>query len=125
VEAITTASPDLPQEIGRQLPRLPEFTAGGNVRYSFRTPGLQGLTLGAGYAWIGEHVAVYETPRRLEVAYDDYGVLNLTAGVAWRSEQVEHSLNLAVRNTLDADLVAAAGRIGGARALDAGYSMRF
>lgn len=125
VEAITTESPDLPQEIGRQLPRLPQFTAGGNLRYVFRAPGLQGLTLGAGYAWIGEHIAVYETARRLEVAYDDYGVIDLSAGVVWQSEQVEHALNLAVRNTLNVDLVAAAGRLGGARALDAGYSLRF
>jgi iron complex outermembrane receptor protein len=127
VDAVTTSSPDLPEEVGRQLPRLPRLTASTNLGYSFESEGLKGLRISAAWAWIGEHVAVYESIRRNweQLEYGSYGVLNLSAAFGWTREKRRHTLSLALRNLLDKDLVAAAGRVGGEFAVDTGYSLRF
>jgi iron complex outermembrane receptor protein len=127
LDAVTTASPDLPEEVGRQLARLPRFTAAGNVAYRFQREGWKGLRLGAAYAWVGDHVAVYASERRNQahVAYGSYGVLNLTAGYDWVRKKRRHAFSLAVRNVLDRDLVADAGRLGGELAVETGYGLRF
>ncbi|MBE2212417.1 MAG: TonB-dependent receptor [Opitutaceae bacterium] len=125
LEAITTSSPDLPEEVGRQLPRTPEFTATANARYAFEAGALKGADCGVSWAWVGDHVAVYPASGRARVAYDDYHVLGLSAGYAWQVRKTRHALSVSLRNALDEDLFAAAGRLGGARSLDAGYTVRF
>jgi iron complex outermembrane receptor protein len=125
LDAITTSSPDLPEEVGRQLPRTPEFTATANARYAFEAGALKGADWGVSWAWVGEHVAVYPASGRAYVAYDDYHVLGLSAGYAWEVRKARHAVTLVLRNALDEDLFAAAGRLAGARSLDAGYTVRF
>ena len=125
LDAITTSSPDLPEEVGRQLPRTPELTASANARYQFEAGRLKGADFGATWAWVGDHVAVYPASGRAEVAYGDYHVFGLSAGYAWSVRKVRHALSLSLRNVLDHDLFAAAGRLAGERSLDAGYTVRF
>jgi hypothetical protein len=51
--------------------------------------------------------------------------LNLTAGYDWVRKKRRHAFSLAVRNVLDRDLVADAGRLGGELAVETGYGLRF
>jgi iron complex outermembrane receptor protein len=125
LNAITTSSPDLPEEVGRQLARLPRFTAGGSLRYQFQTPRLRGLGLALSGAWVGPHVAVYESVKREQVNYGSYGVFDFSAAWSWVAKKRTYVVSASLRNILDRDLVAAAGRTNGGRAFDAGYSMRF
>ncbi len=127
LEAVTTASPDLPEEVGRQLARLPDLTASAFLRYRFEEGPLEGLELAGSCAWIGDHVAVYESARRNQalVEYGAYGVVDLSAAYGWKVKNAQHAVTVAVRNALDRDLVAAAGRTTGELGLETGYSVRF
>lgn len=124
LEAITTSSPDLPQEVGRQLPRTPEFTASASATWRPGPSGL-GWSFGAAYAWIGSHVAVYPGTTRSWWRCDAYGVLGLNAGYTWQYAKLRHNAGLSLRNALDEDLIALAGRLGGERTAEARYSVRF
>jgi iron complex outermembrane recepter protein len=114
--AITTASPDLPQEIGQPIPRLPGYTVSANLRH--RPPGATaGFTWGAGWQYFDGYVANYEDTRRDFLAYSGYGLLNLNAGYQWRWANRQLQLETAVRNALDRDLLASHARVGAGREL--------
>ena len=125
LEAITTRSPDLPEEVDRQLPRTPEFTATASARYQVQAGPFKGVDWGLSWAWIDEHVAVYPASGRSLVAYDDYHVVGLNAGYVWGAGKRRHALALNLRNALNEDLFRHAGRPGGERSLDTGYTLRF
>lgn len=125
LEAITTRSPDLPEEVDRQLQRTPELTATVTARYQVGAGWLKGAGCGMSYAWIGDHVAVYPSNSRARVDYDAYSVVAVNAGYNWVRRKVRHAVTLNLRNAAGVDLLAAAGRIGGDRALDASYTVRF
>jgi hypothetical protein len=63
--------------------------------------------------------------KREQVAYGSYGVFDISAAWSWVAKKRTYVVSAALRNILDRDLVAAAGRTSGGRALDAGCSMRF
>ena len=114
--ALTTASPDLPQEIGRPISRLPSYTVSANLRY--RPPGAQaGVIWGAGWQYLDGYVANYEDPRRDFLRYPGYGLLNLNAGYQWRWASRQLQLEAAVRNAFDRDLLASNVRVGTGREL--------
>jgi len=114
VRAVTTASPDLPQEVGRPLSRLPAFTASANLRY--RAPGPQGgFTCGAGWHYLDGYVANYEDARRDFLSYPGYGVLALNAGWSWKTKARQFDLDAGLRNAFDRDLLASHARIGAGR----------
>lgn len=114
VRAVTTASPDLPQEVGRPLSRLPAFTASANLRY--RTPGPQGgFTCGAGWHYLDGYVANYEDARREFLAYPGYGTLALNAGWSWKTKKRQLDLDAGLRNAFDRDLLASHARVGAGR----------
>ena len=125
LEAVTTSSPDLREEVGRQLPRTPKYTGSASLTWRPDPAGL-GWQIGAAYAWIGTHTAVYQSATRALWRCSNYGVLGLNTGYTWaQGKKLRHSAGLTVRNALNHDLVAAAGRIGGERGIEARYSVRF
>lgn len=124
LEAITTSSPDLPEEVGRQLPRTPRFTGSTAVTYAPGGTG-KGWQGGAAWAWIGAQTATYESRTRELVAYDGYGVIAANVSYNWESNKRRSSVAFAVRNVFDRDLAAATGRLGGERLAEAKYALRF
>ena len=121
LEAITTRSPDLPEEVGRQLTRQPKLTGGLSARVAVPAGTWKGAALQASLTWVGPHTVTYEDSRRLGVAYGSYAVVNLSADYGWKAPRRQHTIGVAVRNLLDRDLPAATGKRGG----DLGLEMRY
>ena len=112
--AVTTASPDLPQEIGRPISRLPSYTVSAIMRH--RPPGAQaGFTWGAGWQYLDGYVVNYEDTRRDFLKYPGYGLLSLNAGYQWRWANRQLQVETAVRNAIDRDLLASNARVGTGR----------
>lgn len=112
--AVTTASPDLPQEAGRALARLPALTVNANLRY--RPPGPRsGWFAGADWQYVGDYVARYEDVRHDFLAYPGYGVVHGSLGYAWRRPRRTFELETGVRNLFDRDLLASNARVGAGR----------
>ena len=112
--AITTASPDLPQEVGRPITRLPPLNLSAHLRH--RPAGaLAGFNWGASWQYIDGFVANYADARREELIYPGYGLASFTTGWQWRRNNRILELDLAVRNALDCDLTASHARVGTGR----------
>ena len=120
LEAITTQSPALGPEVGRQIARLPQDTATAQFRRS--PPKGAGFNWGASLSYIGAYVAHYEDAKRAYLAYPGYGLLGLNAGYAWKQGPRQFTVGLNLRNALDRDLLATNARIGAGREL--GFSAR-
>ncbi|MFT3783061.1 MAG: TonB-dependent receptor [Nibricoccus sp.] len=125
LEATTTSSPDLPEEVGRQLPRTPKLTGSSSLTWRTDPSGLR-WQHGCGFAWIGEQVAVYKSPTRQLWRNSSYGIVGLNSSYTWQQgKRIRHSVGVSVRNALNRNLVAAAGRVGGQRTIEGRYSARF
>lgn len=115
MEAITTKSPELGPEVGKQLARLPEDTATLQLRRSARK--------GVGFSWssalsyIGSYVGSYEDAKRAYLSYPGYGLLHLTAGYNWKFGARQFYVGANLRNALDRDLLASNARVGAGRSL--------
>lgn len=123
--AITTRSPDLPEEEGRRLTRIPAETLSLFSNYAFGPGKWQGLNFGVGVVYVGEFVHAYERSNRERLDYPDYTLLNLNAGYRWRKGKLAHVVGVNVRNALDRDLLASHARTGAERDLGLNYSLTF
>ncbi|MFT3868366.1 MAG: TonB-dependent receptor [Nibricoccus sp.] len=125
LEATTTSSPDLPEEVGRQLPRTPKYTGSASLTWRPDPNGL-GFQFGSAFAWLGSQVAFYQGKTRREWRCSGYGVLGFNGSYTWQQgKKLRHTAGLSLRNALNRDLVAAAGRLGGQRSIEARYGARF
>lgn len=114
VRGITTASPDLPQEVDRPISRLPSYNVTAVVRYYENSPG-SGFNCGAGWMYLDGYVANYADPRRDYLDYPGFGLLSLNAGYRWRRGARLFAFDAGLRNAFDRDLVASNARIGADR----------
>ncbi|MDI1319338.1 MAG: TonB-dependent receptor, partial [bacterium] len=121
--AITTKSPALGPEVGKQLARLPEDTATVQIR-SAPLKGV-GMSWGAGLSYIGSYVGNYEDAKRAYLAYPGYGLITLNAGYAWKRGQRTFNVGLSLRNALDRDLLASNARLGAGRELGCSARVNF
>jgi iron complex outermembrane receptor protein len=122
--AITTASPDLPEEIGRELSRFPWLTGGLTARYTFGRAGRwAGLGIGAGLTYVSDTVSSYENKTHAYLAYPSYTLVSLSASYRWKVGNFNHSLSASVRNALDYDLLASVARVGGERDYGISYGL--
>lgn len=114
--AVTTESPDLPQEVGRPLTRLPPFQFAAQVRHQ---PGIAGgrLSWNAGWTYLAGYIANYADARRFELGYPGYGLVNLGAGWEVRGRRQKLGFEIAMRNALDRDLTRSHARLGAGREL--------
>lgn len=114
LQARTTASPDLPQEVGRAIARLPDTTATAQLRYRSARP--QGGFFGSlAWQYVAGYVANYQDTRRAFLEFPGYGLVNASAGRAWRGKTRTLEVEAGVRNVLDRDLVASNARLGALR----------
>lgn len=114
LRAVTTASPDIPQEIGRPITRLPDLTSTMQLRYrsTAKTGGWFGT---ATWQYIGGFVANYEDTRRAFREYPGYGLVHTNFGHAWRGKKQTVELDAGVRNIFDRDLLASHARVNAGR----------
>ena len=126
VRAITTASPDLPEEVGRQLTRMPALNLGASASYSFGQGRFSGMSISTSYSYVDRYVANYEDSNRFQLDYPGYGQVSL--GVS-RSIVVKkiytHQFGLSIRNALDEDLLASQARPGAGREFTGSYRLLF
>lgn len=113
--AITTASPDLPQEVGRPITRLPSYQVAANFRH--RPAAWTGFSWGVNWQYLDGYVATYEDTRRAFLDYPGYGLLHASAGYDWRIKKRQFGLEAGVRNLLDRDLLASHARLAAGREL--------
>ena len=125
VRAITTASPDIPEEVGRQLTRMPRLNAGASVAYRFAAGRLAGTSVSASYVYLGGHTAFYEDRNRFRLDYPGYGQMALSVSRSLTKKPYTHQFGLAVRNLLDLDLLAAQARAGAQREWTGSYRVLF
>lgn len=114
MQALTTASPDLPQEIGRAISRLPAVTTYAQWRY--RRPGPKGGPYcSSTWQYLSNYVANYADSRRTFLKYPGYGLLHANAGYSWRTPTRTFEIEGGVRNVFDRDLLASNARLGSGR----------
>jgi iron complex outermembrane receptor protein len=123
--AITTASPDLPEEVGRAITRLPPWNAATSLSYAFGKGRWQGLSLSGSWTYISAFVAQYEDAQRRRLDYPGYGQLGLGANYSLRRGKFTHGFGASVRNALDYDFVAKQDRLGAGREWVGSYRLTF
>ncbi len=123
--AITTRSPDLPEEEGRQLSRIPRFTFSLQPRYAFNDGRLRGLSLGLGVVHVSDYVQSYESSSREFLAFPSYTLASFNAGYRWVEARRTHALGLTCANLLDRDLLASHARVGAGREVGLNYSLSY
>lgn len=125
VRAITTASPDLPEEVGRQLTRFPPLNLSAAASWGVAAGPLQGLSLGASWSYISRFVANYEDRQRFRLEYPGYALTNLSASYPLRRGKFTHGFGLVVRNVFDCDLLRKLARVGAGREITASYRLTY
>jgi iron complex outermembrane receptor protein len=121
VRAITTASPDLPEEVGRQLTRFPPYNLSVAGSYVFGKGRYQGLSVSGSWAYISEFVSNYEDRQRFRLSYPGYATANLSASYSKRIGKLTHGCSVVVRNVFDTDLLRKLHRLGAEREFSASY----
>lgn len=121
VRAITTQSPDLPEEVGRELTRFPPYNLSAAASYSFPKGRFQGLSLSGSWAYISDFVAAHEDRQRYRLEYPGYAVSSVSSSYSRRVGKLTHGVGLAVRNVFDTDLLQKLARLGAGREFSASY----
>ena len=122
--AITTKSPDLPEEIGLPLTRFPRLTWGLNTRYAFGPEGKKaGFSMGAGATYVSDTVASYENATHAYLAYPAYVLASASVSYRWKTGDVTHGATVSVRNAFDRDLLAQVARVGAGREFAVNYGL--
>jgi iron complex outermembrane recepter protein len=124
-KAITTRSPDLPQEIGRQLGGIPEFASMVGLNYRRELENGRRFDLGLSAVWVGEHIWVNESRNQAEIMQSPHTLAVLNAGYSWRTGRQAYRWTLTARNLLNEDLAAKTGRAGLEPSVDLGFSKSF
>ena len=123
VRAITTASPDLPEEVGRELTRFPPFNMGVSASYGFSSGRLRGMSLSSSWTYISKFVANYADTQRDQLKYPGYSLATVSASYSKRVGKLTHGFSVAVRNALNADLLHKLARLGAEREFSASYRL--
>ncbi len=123
-QALTTRSPDLPEEIGRALTRFPRLTGSLSGRYAFGTEGKKaGLSMGAALTHVSSTVASYETATHAYQQYPSYTLASLSLSYRMKFGNYNHGITVSVRNALDRDLLAQVARVGAGREFALNYGV--
>jgi iron complex outermembrane receptor protein len=123
VRAITTVSPDLPEEVGRELTRFPPYNLSAATTYSFGKGRFQGLSLSTSWSYISEFIANYEDRQRHRLEYPGYATTSISASYAKRIGKRTHGFGIVVRNVFDVDLLRKLARLGAGREVAANYRL--
>jgi len=125
IDAITVSSPDIPEEEGLQLTRLPTFTAAAGARRYFTEGILTGCSIGLSATHVGDVVQNYARSDRERLDYPAYTVAGLSASRTWKAGTLTHTVSASVNNLFDTDLLARVARVGAERGLSLGWRIGF
>lgn len=123
-DAQTTASPDLPQEVGRQLAGVPEWFGGLTLRQTWELGERRSLGWRLQTNFVGDHVARYESAARLRIQYPSFSTFDLGMDYGWGKARRQR-VAMYLRNLADRDLATATGRLDGDRRLEGTWSVVF
>lgn len=123
--AITTASPDIPEEVGRPLTRLPPYNASLAASYAFGKGKWQGVSLGATWVYVSSFTAYYEDRQRYRLDYPGYGLASLSASRSFKHGKFTHGVGVAIRNLFDYDFESKHARLGAGRELSVSYRLLY
>ncbi len=125
IDAFTVSSPDLPEEEGRTLTRLPAFSAAAGLRRSFLAGPLAGLSVGGIVTHVGEVVQNYARQDRESLDYPAYTIASIDTSYTWKAGAVTHTAFASVGNLFDTDLLEKIARVGAGRSLTVGWRVAF
>ncbi len=120
MEALTTKSPALGPEVGKQIARLPQDTATMQLRYNPKSG--VGFNWGTSVSYVGSYVGNYPDPKRAYLEYPGYGLVSANLGYSWKNGPRQLNVGLSARNALDRDLLTTNARVGAGR--EFGFSGR-
>jgi iron complex outermembrane recepter protein len=123
VRAITTVSPDIPEEVGRELTRFPPLNFSAAASYGFPSGRLRGVSISTSWTYISDFVANYEDTQRQQLEYPGYALTSLSASYSKRMGKLTHGFGFVVRNVFDSDLLEKLARIGAQREFSASYRL--
>jgi hypothetical protein len=86
---------------------------------------LKGLSLSTSWSYISSYTAQYEDKQRHRLDYPGYGIVSSSAYYSIKRGKFTHGFGLAVRNVLDADLLASQARVGQGREWTGSYRLMF
>jgi iron complex outermembrane recepter protein len=124
-DARTTRSPDVPEEEGRPLVRMPRVTASISTRYAWDEGPLNGVSVGIGANYVDGFVARYADETRAHLAYPSVTQVHAHVDYEWERGRFEHEIGMRVRNLLDRDLLAALAQPGRDREISFEYELEF
>lgn len=125
VDAITTKSPDLPEEVGRPLTRYPPASAAMSAGYSFGKGRLQGVSVSGSWSYIAGYVANYEDRQRIRQEYPGYDFVTVSTSYSFRKGKFTHAMGLSVRNLFDYDYLRYQARLDAQREFTTNYRIMF
>lgn len=125
VRAVTTASPDLPEEVGRALTRFPPLNLSAAATHAFGAGRLSGVALSASWSYLSAFTVNYEDRQRFRLDYPGYGIASVSASYSLRRGKYTHGFGLAGRNIFDADLLRKLARVGAGREITASYRLGY
>ena len=123
--AVTTASPDVPEEVGRALTRLPALSLTGSVRHAWNAGPLRGFSWGINAVHVGEVVAHYANAVRERLDYPSYTLVGANIGYLLKRKSHAWNLRLNLSNAFDIDLVDLLARPGSGPELSASCRVTF
>lgn len=124
-DATTESSPDLPEEVGRAISRVPKWTGALTSSHRWTEGILDGWSISNSLIFIGDYVDTYADRRRAELSYPGYKFVSLSLSYRWKVGQKTHYLSARVRNLFDEDLLVKAARTGAERYASLGYRLYF
>ncbi len=124
-DATTESSPDLPDEVGQAISRVPKWTGALSSYHRWTKGPLAGWTISESLLYISDYVDTYADRRRAELTYPGYNYVSLSLGYRWKVGKKTHYLSARVRNLLNENLLVKAARPGADRYASLGYRLYF
>lgn len=124
-DATTEKSPDLPDEVGRAISRVPSWTGALSSLHRWTEGPLDGWSISNSLLFIGDYVDTYADRRRAELRYPGYNYVSSSINYRWKVGKKTHYLSARVRNVFNENLLVKAARPGADRYASLGYRLYF
>ena len=124
-DATTEESPDLPDEVGRAISRVPSWTGALSSLHRWSKGPLTGWSISNSLIFIGGYVDTYADRRRAELRYPGYKYVSTSLSYRWKVGKKTHYISARVRNIFNENLLVKAARPGADRYASLGYRLYF
>jgi outer membrane receptor protein involved in Fe transport len=111
-DATTERSPDLPEEVGRSLARIPRWTGALSSRYRWTEGALNGWSASGSVIFVSDYVDTYADARQVRVEYPGYTYTTVVLDFRWKAGKATNSLAFKLRNAFNENLLTRIARPG-------------